>query len=278
MNILLRVAAMVACAFCLEAQLVTSLNRTSEGSTEIKIRNNSALALTAFSAAANVTIVNQGGRKAVENRPPLMAGFDTAITSSTESLAPGQERSLLFVSFVPDHGGCSSMAMVTVSSALLQADQKRRNIINRSGSPCELGEPVTAAIFADGSTTGDSGLLAKLMLRRSNTLLAVETTLEMLSDAGRRNVPREQLIVQFKRMVDSLQRWYLPPEQKVGLDLYQSMIGKLINLPPTKNDEPFPPNEFVERESATLRDRRVSLMESQSSLAYTFSVAAPSSK
>jgi len=47
-------------------------------------------------------------------------------------------------------------------------------------------------------------------------LLAVETTLETLSDARRRNLSRDQLIEQFRRMADSVRRWYLPSEQQVG--------------------------------------------------------------
>jgi len=126
---------------------------------------------------------------------------------------------------------------------------------------------VTAGILADGTMIGDPALIAGLVLRRSNMLLAVETTLETLSDAGRRNVPRDQLITQFKKMADSLRRWYLPPEQQVGLSIYQSMIGKLMNLPDVQYGSPFPPATFVAEETVTLRQQRVTLSESQPSLA-----------
>jgi len=136
-----------------------------------------------------------------------------------------------------------------------------------SGRRDRLLEPIVAAvIYADGTATGDTALLNRLLLRRSNMLLAVETTLEMLSDAGRRNIPREQLIGQFKKMVDSLNHWYLPSEQQVGRNLYQSMIGKLMNLPEGPRDSPFPPSTFVEEETAILRQRRIALAESQPSL------------
>jgi len=62
-------------------------------------------------------------------------------------------------------------------------------------------------------------------------LLAVETALETLSDAGTRNVPRHQLAEQFRKIADSVWRWYVPPEQQAGRDLYRSMIEKLRNVP-----------------------------------------------
>jgi hypothetical protein len=124
-----------------------------------------------------------------------------------------------------------------------------------------------AGIFEDGATTGNPGLLTRLMLRRSNMLLAVETTMETLAEAGNRNVPRDQLIKQFRRLADSLNRWYVSREQQVGRGLYQSMVGKLINLQDGPIGSPFPPSAFVEQETALLNHRRVTLRESQPSLA-----------
>ena len=134
-----------------------------------------------------------------------------------------------------------------------------------------LEEPIVAAgILIDGTTTGDAALLARLILRRSNMLQAVETALETLSDAGRHNVPRGQLIEQFRRLADSVSRWYLPPEQQVGRDLYQSIIGKLMDLSDEQAGAPFPPAAFIAQETTTLNRQRVTLLESEPGLADAF--------
>ena len=82
----------------------------------------------------------------------------------------------------------------------------------RAGHPVDLFGPpiVSAAIFADGTTSGDAAMLAKLMLRRSNMLQAVELARDILSDAVKHNVPRAQFVAQFQMMADSLDHWYLP--------------------------------------------------------------------
>ena len=138
----------------------------------------------------------------------------------------------------------------------------------RLAGRCLLEEPIVAAgIFADGTTTGDAALLTRLILRRSSMLLAVETALQTLLDAGRHILPRDRLIAQFKRLADSLNRWYLPPEQQVGRGLYQSIAGKLMNLPEMQVGSPFPPSTFVAQETAALNRQRVTLLRSQPSLA-----------
>jgi len=113
-------------------------------------------------------------------------------------------------------------------------------------------------------------LVARLLLKRSNMLLALETVLAALADAGRRNVPKEQLITQFKKLADAVRHWYLPVEQQVGLSLYQDIVGKLMALPNPKIDEAFPPSEFVERETAVLRSQRLQLLDAVPSLAAPF--------
>src|SRR5262249_39346881 len=130
-----------------------------------------------------------------------------------------------------------------------------------------LDEPiVTAGISADGAATGDAGLLFGLMLRRSNMLLAVETALETLSNAERQSISRYQLIVQFKKITDSLHRWYLPLEQQIGLRVYEPILGKLVNMPKAPDGSPDPLATFLTEETALLRQRRVTLSESQPSL------------
>jgi len=84
------------------------------------------------------------------------------------------------------------------------------------------------------------------MLRRCNRLLAVETALDTLSDAGRRNIPRDQLVERFRKMADSMWRWYVPPEEKMGLQLYRSMSDKFKRLPEAPVGAPFPHSAFVD--------------------------------
>jgi hypothetical protein len=211
------------------------LNRLPDGTDEVKIRNNSATSLVAF-----VVTVKQVPLSANASNAPFVMYSDPLIEPAASPLPAGEERVVRVMRFAGPGG-------------------KIRRLFD---------EPVVAAgIFADGTTTGDAVLLTRLMFRRSSMLMAVETVLETLSDAGNRNVPREQLIKQFSRMAASVHRWYLPPEQQIGHSLYQSMVGKLMNLPEGQIGAPFPPSAFVAQETATLNRQRVALLESQPSLA-----------
>ena len=233
MKTVISLVSVLACAFSLAAQITATLNQLPNGLPEIRIRNDSAVSLAAFAISMNYVA------RSAANNAPLMVYVDPAIDTTATPLLPNQER--------------------TVQAAIRY----------RPGQPIDhlFDQPIVTGIFIDGTTTGDAALLARLMLRRRNMLQAVEVALETLSDAGRRNVPRGQLIEQFRKMADFLNRSYLPPEQQVGRSLYQSIMGKLTNLPEVEVGSPFPPTTFVEQETAMLNRQRTTLLESQPSLA-----------
>jgi len=221
-------------AFALEAQISVATNRVTGipgGGEEIRIRNDSALSLVAFAVYAKRA--NFSG--AVNDAAQVMY-FD-AIEAETNPLRAGEE--------------ISAMARGPVLP----------------GKHFFEMPIITAGIFEDGTTAGDTALLARLILRRCNRLLAVETALETLSDAGRRNVPREQLVGQFVKMANSLNRWYLPPEQREASGVYQSIVGKLMDLPEGELGSAFPPTAFVEQQTAMLNHQRSALLGSQPDLA-----------
>lgn len=228
----LAAAVFFACASSLRAQIEAGIQRLSTGAPEVRIRNKAAVSLTAFAVALNPS-------REAEDQTQLVLFFD-AVADQAAPLEPDQERAVpLFLR-------------------------------SRPGKPIEdlFALPViSAGILADGTTAGDAVLLLRLMTRRSNMLLALETTLEILSDAGRRNIERKQLIEQFRKLADSVWRWYVPPEQQVGRSLYQSLMDKLKNVPEGPLGSPFPPTAFVAEETAALNRRRVALLEAQPSLA-----------
>jgi hypothetical protein len=221
-------ASLFAFTFCLDAQISTTLNGG-----QVWVKNNSSMDVAAFVVAMKrVERSPQNIGPLAANRPNIIYS-DPLIEMTEGPLLPNQER---------------SVQPLTPSAFSIE-------------------QPIlTAGVFADGSTTGDAGLLTRLMFRRSNMLKAVETALEMLSEAGRRNVPRDQLVAEFKKTADSVSGRYLLGEQKIGLGIYQPIIQRLINLPELKIGSPFPPADFVEQETAILRQRRLALLESLPSL------------
>ena len=83
MKIVISVASVLACAFSLGAQIAATLNPLPDGSTEIRIRNQTAVSLTAFAIRVNVA-------NGVLDTP-LLVYADSAI--KTEALLlPNQER------------------------------------------------------------------------------------------------------------------------------------------------------------------------------------------
>ena len=230
---ILALSLIVSC-FSLHGQISSTLNPMPDGSTEIRIRNDAAVSLIAFAIKANDTNDVLGG--------PLVIYSDAEIDSSTIPVLADQE------------------SPIRAGRCVVSRDGKKTCAIFNQGI-------VTAGIFSDGTTIGDATLLNGLILRRRNMLQAVEVSMELLSDAGRQNVTRDQLIGLFRRLADSLNRWYLPPEQQVGRNIYQSIVEKMTNLPPLQLGSPFPPTAFVAQETALLNRRRVTILESQPSLA-----------
>jgi hypothetical protein len=77
------------------------------------------------------------------------------------------------------------------------------------------------------------------------------------------------LINRFKKLSDSLSRWYLSQDQQIGRSVYLSIAGKLVDLPEEPLGSPFPPTSFVRDESAMLIRQRATLMASQPKLGDT---------
>ena len=242
MKTVISAACLLACAYSLDAQITAIVKPLPDGPEEIIVRNDAAVSLVAY--AVSVKISN-GASDA-----PDVGYVDSVLDLTTTPLSPTQER-------VAPAGAITGRL---VNGKVVFA-------------PTRVQLPiVTAGIFADGTTSGDAELLRRLVLRRCNMLQAVETTLDIISDAGRRNVPRDVLVSQFRKMADSLNRWYVPAEQRVGHDLYQSMMGKLLNLPDEPLGTPFPPDSFVAQETAMLNRQRVELLESQPGLSLAVAV------
>lgn len=243
MKTVISVASALACVFSLNAQITVFLKPLPDGSNEVRIRNDAAISLEAFAVQANFANVfefERAKKPHQSNDAPSAAYVDSTMDEVPVRLAPREER-------------------VVAEGGVVWFEGQRVVVTHKL--------PIIAAgIFADGTTSGDAELLRRLVLRRCNMLQAVETTLDIISDAGRRNIPRDVLVNQFRKMADSLNRWYVPAEQRVGHDLYQSMMGKLLNLPDEPIGTPFPPDSFVAQETAMLNRQRVELLESQPTL------------
>ena len=225
-------------ALSLDAQITTTMNPRPDGTTEIRLRNTSTATLAAFAISVSYST------RAHATNDPLIVWVDPALDPfrgptrhqsqlANRPLLPNQE-----FTWLPER-----MLVVT----------------EKSGKPL-FEQPIAAAIFADGTTAGNAALLTRLMDRRINMLLAVDIALETLLDAGKPDTTRDRLISQFRTMADSTRRWYLPPEQKVGLGLYQSIAGKLMYLPDERIGSLHDPGSFVARQAATLNQQRVALL------------------
>jgi hypothetical protein len=228
----MKLGILLACVSTLPAQITVTLHTRQEGSTEIRVRNDAAVTLTAFAVGLKDSNGIYDG--------PLTVYADTAVDGAPP-VEPNEERFVNEGRFVMRNG------------------KRTYAVFERA--------VISAAMFSDGTTTGVAALVSRLILRRCNMAQAVEMALDILSDAGGRNVPREQLIRQFTRLASSLDHWYLPAEQEVGRTVYLSMIGKLKNLPETRPGAAFPPTDFVQQETALLNRQRVTLLESQPGLA-----------
>ncbi len=238
---LIAAAGVLSCVFSLNAQITAFLKARPDGSNEVRVGNDEPVVVPAFAAqASGGNHVEFESSRGASREILSIVYVDSLIDDVPKPLQPNEER------VVKDGGG-------------LLWEGKR--VIVTYELPIR-----TAGILADGRTFGDAELLRRLILRRCNMLQVVETSLDILSDAGRRNVSRDLLVNEFRKMADSLNRWYVPPELQLGHNLYQSMMGKLLNLPDEPPGSPFPPDSFVTQETATLNRLRVTLRDSQPSL------------
>jgi hypothetical protein len=234
---LLKLSWLLAATISLNAQVSTVLVRPPSRSPEVEIQNNSTVNLAAFAISMDPS-GNTG------DRAPFVYFADGAIETDRLATAYGLPLS--------PNQKCS----VPVPSGL------------KPGRQVDFFAPpvIHAAIFADGTTAGDPALLSRLLSRRGSMLQAVELAHEVLTGAGKRNVPRGQLIKQFQTMADSLNHWYLSPEQRVGRALYQSVKEQLLNLQPSPVGSAFPPTAFVAQQTAILNRQRTTLLASLPSL------------
>jgi len=234
MNAAILLVSLVFGASLVDAQISARLNQVGNRSPEVEVQNDAPMAMTAF-----------------------------AIRMAAAP-APGdahREPFVMFADAVVDQAPMPLLSNQTYGVPVPSRYKKGQH-------PEALVAPpiATAAVFSDGSTAGDASLLDRLILRRCNMLQAVELARDMLTAAGRHNVPRAQLTAEFQRMADSLNHWYLPAEQQVGRGVYQAIVGKLMGLPDQAFGAAFPPTAFVEQEVAALDRQRTTLLEARPGL------------
>jgi hypothetical protein len=236
-------AIVLVCTCALQAQIIGRVNRLPDGSEQVRIQNNAKKALIAFVLSVkHVAPDTAPDRDSLSG--PLVIISDPLIDGTAAPLQAGEERAITTLGFF----------------------RRIRPGSFRSGTHLLEESILTAGILADGTSAGDPILLGRLIIRRSNMLQAVETAMAALSSAGSHNVPRRQIVEEFQTLADSLNHWYLPLEQQVGRDLYQSIVGKLLNLPEPRLGEPFPPTDFAAQEISSLNQQRVRLLASEPSL------------
>lgn len=233
----------------LSGQITSTLNRLSDGTDEVWIRNNSPKTLVSF-----VVTVNQVPVNSTDSHAPFVMYFDPLIESSSKALQAGEERKIIERKIMIRGTGASGFSTglrdVNPNGASSSSSSHTATSVNRRQGTHLLEDPiVTAGVFADGTTTGEATLLTWLALRRSNMLLAVETSLEALLDAGRHNIPRDRVIEQFEKMANFSNRWYLPPEQQVGIAVYLGIIGQLKSLPEGTTRRSLPAGCFCRKGS-----------------------------
>jgi hypothetical protein len=82
----------LACLLPLEAQVVVSVRRLPNGSSQITIRNNSAGNLEAFGISANASPAKDEQRDLSARQAPFLTYSDPTIDPAAEPVAPNQER------------------------------------------------------------------------------------------------------------------------------------------------------------------------------------------
>ena len=222
------------------SQVLGNTGKQSTGWENVTIQNNAKKLLGAFVLSLKLELPDRVPDRESLNGPVVIFS-DPLTDAKTTALQSGEECGVPMLGVLPP-GSFQSGTRLLENSIL------------------------TAGIYEDGTTIGDPILLGRLLVRRSNMLQAVETAVALLSNAGGHNTTRRQLVEEFQTLADSLNHWYLPTEQQVGRDLYQSIVGKLLNLPEPQFGSPFPPTDFVAQETSSLNRQRVRLLASEPSL------------